>query len=58
MDKADYTEKFGAPFPHLKRPAIYEESIANGTIGVIRAKAEAINCARITDWDASEAAEM
>ena len=25
MDKADYTERFGAPFPRPNRPAIYDE---------------------------------
>ena len=52
MEKADYTERFGALFSRLNRPAIYDESIANGATGVIRAKAEAIHCARITNWDA------
>ena len=51
MDKADYTERFGAPFPRTNRPVIYKELIADGTTGVIRAKAGATHCARITDWD-------
>ena len=51
MDKTDYSERFGAPLPRPKLPAIYDESIANGATGVIRAKAEAIHCTRITDWD-------
>ena len=57
MDKADYTERFCAPFPCPKRLAKYDESIADDATGVIRAKAEAIHRACITDWDAFEAAE-
>ena len=57
MDKADYTDSFGAPFPRPTHPEIYDESIADGAIGVIRAKAKAIHRAHITDWDAFEAAE-
>ena len=50
MYKANYTERFGAPFPRPNRPAIYDESIANGATGVIRAKAKDIHRACITDW--------
>ena len=57
MDKADYTERFGAPLPRPNRPAIYDESTAEGANGVIRATAKAIHRARITDWDAFEAVE-
>ena len=38
MDKADYTNCFGAPFPRPNCTTIYDESIANGATGVIRAK--------------------
>ena len=57
MDKANYIERFGALFLRPNRLAICYEMIANGATGVIRTKAEAINCARITDWDEFEAAE-
>ena len=57
MDKANYTKCFGALLPHLKRLAIYDKFIADGANGVIRAKAKAIHHARITDWDAFEAAD-
>ena len=57
MDKADYTKRFGAPFPRPNRLAIYDESIADGATGVIRSKEEAMHCARITNWDTFEAAE-
>ena len=57
MDKADYTKIFGALFPHLNNPVIYDELIAKSSTGVIRAKAKSIHCARITDWDAFETAE-
>ena len=57
MDKADYTNRFDAPFPRPNRPAIYDESIADGMTGVIHAKAKSIHCAHITDWDALKAAE-
>ena len=57
MDKADYTDRFGASIPLTNRPSIYVELITNGATGVIRAKAKAIHRARITDWDAFEAEE-
>ena len=57
MDKADYTKRFGAPFPRPNRPAIYDESISDGATSVVHAKAEALHCSRITNWDAFEAAE-
>ena len=57
MDKAYNTKQFGAPFPRPNFPAIYDESIADGVTGVIRAKDKAIHCACITDWDAFEADE-
>ena len=57
MDKYKYTKRFGAPFPRPKRLAIYDESIADGTTGVIHAKTKAIYRTRITDWDAFKAAE-
>ena len=57
IDNDDYTERFGTPFPCLKRPSIYDESIADGVTGVIRTKAKAIHRARITDWDTLESAE-
>ena len=55
MDKADYTKRFVAPFPHTKRLAIYDELIADGATGVICVKSESIHCAHITDWDVLEA---
>ena len=57
MDKANYTDRFGAPFPRPKHSARYDELIADGATGVIRAKSEAIHCVRITEWDAFEAVE-
>ena len=57
MDKADYTERLGALFPRPNRLAINNESIADGATGVIRAKAESIHRAHITDWEAFEMAE-
>ena len=57
MNKANYTNRFDAPFPRPKRPAIYDESIENGATGVIHANSKAIHRGRITDWDAFEAAE-
>ena len=57
MDKADYTERFGAPFPRLNLPAIYDKYIADGATGVVRAKAKAIHRTCITDRDAFKAAE-
>ena len=57
MDKTDYTRRFGAPFSRPSRPAIYDESIANGATGVICAKAESIHSVSITDWYAFKATE-
>ena len=57
MDKSDYTERFGAPFPRPNRLVIYDKSIVYGATGVVSAEAENIHRARITDWDAFEAAE-
>ena len=58
IDKSNYTKRFGAPFSGPNRPAIYDEFIADGATGVIRAKtAEAIHRARITEWDAFEAVD-
>ena len=60
MEKSDYTNCFGAPFPcpnHLEIYDKYNKSIAKGAAGVIRAKAKAIHRARITEWDALKAAE-
>ena len=57
MDKADYTNRFGAPFPRPNRPVIYDKSISDGMTGVIGVKAKPIYRARITDWDAFEAVE-
>ena len=57
MDKSDYTNRFGVPFPRPKISDIYDESIADGATGVISAKAKAIHCACITDWDTFEATE-
>ena len=57
IDKANYTDQFGAPFPRSKSPAIYKKSIAEGATGVIRAKAEAIHYACITDWYTFKAEE-
>ena len=54
MDKANYANILGAPFPHPNRPARYSESIANGATSVIYAKSKAIHCDRITDWGAFE----
>ena len=49
---------FSVPlFPRLNHLVIYDESIADGATGMIRAKSEAIHCARITDCDAFEAGE-
>ena len=55
MNKADYANCFGAPFPLPNHPTIYNKSTANGATGVISAKSEAVHCARITDWDEFEA---
>ena len=49
MYKADYSARFGALLPGLAYPEIYYELIANGATRVIRAKAEAIHRARITN---------
>ena len=57
MDKADYTNRFVAPFPHPNRLAIYDKLIADGTTGVICAKAKAIHCSCNTNWDAYKAVE-
>ena len=57
MDKAVYTDRFGAPFPRPNGPAICDESIDDSATGVIRTKSEAIHRARLTNWDAVEAAE-
>ena len=57
MDKSDYTNRFGVPFPRPIHLAIYDESIADGATGVIRAKDKAIHRARITDWDMFKVAE-
>ena len=57
MDNADYSDQLIASFPCPKRPEIYDLLIADGATGVICAKAEAIHCACITDWDAYEAVE-
>ena len=55
MDKADYTKRFSAPFPCPNRPVIYNELIADGATGVIRAKYNAIHRACITNLGAFEA---
>ena len=57
MDKADYTDCFGAPLPCPNRPEIYDESIADGSNGVIHTKAKAIHRSCITNWDTFEAAD-
>ena len=57
MDKANYIESYSALFPRPNRPKIHAELIADGATGVIRAKAEAIHRANITEWDSFEAAE-
>ena len=57
MDKADYINRLGAPFPRPNRPVIYDKSISDGMTGVIGVKAKPIYRARITDWDAFEAVE-
>ena len=57
MDKANYTDCLGALFPHPNRPEIYNKLIADGATGVIFAKAKAIHCARIADWDTFKAVE-
>ena len=57
MDKANYTKKYGAPFPRLNCPVIYNKSISDSTTGVIHSKAKAIHHTHITDWDAFEAVE-
>ena len=49
MDKANYTERFGAQLTRPKILAIYNISIADGTTGAIRAKTEAIHRAHITN---------
>ena len=51
MDKADYTDRFGALFQCLNRLAIYNGLITDSATGVIFAKAKSIHRARITDWD-------
>ena len=58
MDKSDYTDRFGAPFPCPNRLTIYDKSIADGATGVIRGKVESIHRARINNWDALKAAEI
>ena len=55
MDKADYTKRFSALSPRPNHLSIYNELIADGATGVIRAKA--IHCARITEWNTLEAEE-
>ena len=57
MDKADYINRLGAPFPRPNRPAIYNESIADSVTGVIQAKAKSVHHACIIDWDAFKVAE-
>ena len=57
MDKADFTERSGAPFSRPNRLAVYNESISDGGTGVIWAKTEAILCTHITNWDTFEAVE-
>ena len=49
MDKANYTERFGAQLTRPKILAIYNISIADGATGAIRAKTEAIHRAHITN---------
>ena len=57
MDEDDYKVHYGANFPKITRPAVYDEDISNNATNVVRAKEEAVNTAKFVDYQLFAAAE-